>query len=154
MNFLDKPSMVSAATYLLKPLFNILRQIILELGYDFFPLITLCDWSKAFDSVSHDILINRCIKFNVDSFRCDSYEYLDLGMDSVCFNDFMQNKFDISYGVRQGSVLGHILFTIYVNVLSDFISSCDVIQYADDTHFIHTYLIHRGEVTLREAKLY
>ncbi len=70
-------------------------------------------------------------------------------------------KFDISYGIPQGSVFGSLSFTFYVNDLSDFIAGCVVIQYANETHFIHTGCIEkitdmilRGEESLKEAKSY
>ncbi len=55
----------------------------------------------------------------------------------------MTNKLDTFYGVPHGSVLAPILFNIYVSDLSDFISGCDVIQYANDTQFIHTGCIKK-----------
>ena len=71
------------------------------------------------------------------------------------------NYIEVSYGVPQGSVLGPVLFIIYVNDLSQYISDCLVIQYADDTQFIHTGridrlhdLIQKGEETLSKAKHY
>ncbi len=61
----------------------------------------------------------------------------------------------------QGSVLGTILFMIYVNDLSCSIPDREIIQYADDTQFVHTGstdnlndLINRNEETLKLAKTY
>ncbi len=68
---------------------------------------------------------------------------------------------EVSYGVPQGSVLGSILFLIFVKDLSQCISDCFIIQYADDTQFIHTGsidrlqdLIQRGEDTMSRAQHY
>ena len=122
-------------------------------------LVTLCDLSKAFDSVSHAILLRKCIKCNVDQFWFESY--LCKRTQSVRLNDTVSDKTSISYGVPQGSVLGPILFNIYVNDLASFLPNCDVIQYADDTQFILSSsidnlkdLIQKTEDTLKLAKVY
>lgn len=70
----------------------------------------------------------------MDPFWFESY--LSDRTQSVRLNDTVSDKTGISYGVPQGSVLGPILFNIYVNDLASFLLNCDVIQYADDTQII------------------
>ena len=122
-------------------------------------LITVCDLSKGFDSVSHDILLSKCRKLNIDSFWFQNY--LSNRTQSVRINNCFSNKTNVCYGVPQGSVLGPILFIIYVNDLSYFFPECKVIQYADDTQFIHTgdvsdikALMRSGEESIRKAMMY
>ncbi len=76
-------------------------------------------------------------------------------------NNLISDKQEISFGVPQGSVLGPILFLIYVNDPSEYIPNCMIIQYADDTQFVHKGgidtiedLIHEEEETLKKAKEY
>lgn len=122
-------------------------------------LISLCDLSKAFGSVSHEILINKCIKLKVDAewFR----SYLRKKTQAVRIGNVVSSKADTSYGVPQGSVLRPILCIIYVNDLVRYITNCQIILYADHTQFIHTdcidsiqELIRIGEETLAKAKIY
>ncbi len=61
----------------------------------------------------------------------------------------------------QESILGPILFTIFVNDLTEMIHDCEVVQYADDTQFVHTGttdelpdLITGAETALSLAKTY
>ncbi len=122
-------------------------------------LITLCDLSKAFHSVSHATLLNKLSKLGIDKYWFESY--LGNRTQSVKINNFISDKQDISFGVPQGSVLGPILFLIFVNDLSEYIPDCTVIQYADDTQFVHKGsidtiedLIRKGEETLKKAKEY
>ncbi len=71
----------------------------------------------------------------------------------------MSDKLNVSFGVPQGSVLGLVMFFIYVHGLAKYTSDCLVIQCADDTQFVHTgnvnnvlELIQKGEETLKRAK--
>lgn len=123
-------------------------------------LITVCDLSKAFDSVSHNILLRKCLNLKIDSFWFNNY--LKDRTQSVRITNHMSRKISVTYGVPQGSVLGPILFSIYVNDLShSFSDDCKIIQYADDTQFVHTGdindiqgLIRKGEGDIAKAKLY
>ncbi len=122
-------------------------------------MITLCDLSKAFDSVHHDILLQRCLKLHIDPFWIQ--DYLSNRTQSVRLNGHISPKSLITHGVPQGSILGPILFSIFVNDMSDHINDCILVQYADDTQFIHSdninnidQLITRAKVTLSNAKTY
>ena len=54
----------------------------------------------------------------------------------VKLNDITSNTLPITYGVPQGSILGPILFSLYINDITDIVS-CGVVLYADDTVIFH-----------------
>ncbi len=122
-------------------------------------LVNLCDLSKAFHNINHQTLLNRLRELRIDTFWFR--DYIRDRTQSVRIGKHVSDKLDVSYGVPQGSVLAPILFLMHVNDLSQYAPDCLVIQYADDTEFIHTGhtkriqdLIHRGEETLLKAKRY
>ncbi len=73
-------------------------------------LLTMCDLSKAFDSVSHNILLEKLLNTTVDKFWFD--DYLSGRSQSFRVHDTVSSKPDASYDVPQGSILGPILFNI------------------------------------------
>lgn len=122
-------------------------------------LITLCDLSKAFDSVNLEQLKNKLVKIRIDTFWFNCY--LQNRTQSVRLDRTISDTLHVSYGVPQGSVLGPILFFIFVKDLSRYISDCLVIQYADDSQFVHTGnvnniqdLFPKGGETLTKIKKY
>ena len=91
------------------------------------------DLKKAFDTVSHDILLLKLDHYGI---RGNAYNllktYLTGRKQFVSVNEAISSTADIEYGVPQGSNLGPILFSIYVNDFFDTYDSAPVL-YADDT---------------------
>ncbi len=122
-------------------------------------LLTLCDLSKAFDSVNHNTLTKKLLKVSVDTFWFKNY--LNERTQSVRVNNTISSKLIVNYGVPQGSILGPILFNIFVNDMAIEIDDCTLVQYADDTQFLHSNtineldnLVKNTEETLRKARQY
>ncbi len=93
-------------------------------------LLTLCDLSKASDSVSHDILLKKCTKIGIDNFWFKNY--LCNRTQSMRNGSDMSSALPVHYGGPQGSVLGQILLNMNVNDFSEEIKDCFLIQYADE----------------------
>lgn len=98
-------------------------------------LVLFLDLSKAFDCVSKEILLN---KLDFYGFKGVVYglmsSYLSDRYQCVYYKEELSNMLAVKHGVPQGSVLGPLLFLIYVNDLPDVHSALTVL-FADDTTF-------------------
>ena len=57
--------------------------------------------------------------------------------NNVSINGYDSNLADVKFGVPQGSVLGPLLFLVYINDLNQALKFCKVHHFADDTDLIH-----------------
>ena len=99
-------------------------------------LFSLLVLSKAFDSVNHELLLEKLQTVYVDRFWFE--DYLSDRTQSVKIDNHISSKVSIEFGVPQGSILGPILFLIYVNDMSQFAIGYQIEQFADDTQILHT----------------
>ncbi len=58
----------------------------------------------------------------------------------------------VSFGVLQGSILGPVIFSVYVNDLKTHVSDCLLTLYADDTQFIHSEYIENLPELIRRTE--
>ena len=94
----------------------------------------LTDLSKAFDCLPHDLLIAKLHACGCDLPSLKLLKsYLRNRHRRVKINNFYTSWAKILFGVPQGSILGPLLFNIFLCDLFLFIKSKDVASYADDT---------------------
>ena len=92
----------------------------------------LMDLSKAFDCVPHDLLIAKLNAYGFDNKTLVLfYSYLKNRKQCVKINNVLSSFMVLVSGVPQGSILGPILFNIFINDLVYFIKS-DLANFADD----------------------
>ena len=117
--------------------------------------VTTLDLSKAFDSINHDLLINKLSWYGITntawfrSYLTDRRQIVRGGTLTL----------PVSCGVPQGSILGPILFILFINDLSSYLTHGRLISFADDSHHIDSAspddaglsaLKARLELTMRE----
>ena len=94
----------------------------------------LTDLSKAFDCISHDLMIAKLDAYNLDlnTIRYVA-DYLSSRKQKVKINGKYSEWSDLLTGVPQGSILGPLLFNIYICDIFMTIENQDFASYADDT---------------------
>ena len=103
------------------------------------PINIYLDMSKAFDILDHRILIAKLRYYGITGTALDLFiSYLSNRKQYVDFKGIKSNTLDIKTGVSQGSILGPLLFIIFINDFSKSSNLFDFIIYADDTSLSST----------------
>ena len=95
------------------------------------------DLQKAFDTVDHQILLAKLNHYGICGVSNDWFKsYLSNRNQYVSINGYESGLAALNCGVPQGSVLGPLLFLLYINDLNQAIKFCKVHHFADDTNLL------------------
>lgn len=96
------------------------------------------DLQKAFDTVNHNILIDKLDHYGIRGTANKWFSsYLNNRSQFVSILGFDSSVKNVPHGVPQGSVLGPLLFLIYINDLYSAIKHSKVFHFADDTNLLN-----------------
>ena len=116
-----------------------LDRIMIDLDDKKTPFSIFIDLSKAFDTINHHILLDKLNYYGLEGTSLNWFRsYLSNRYQSVYIDDASSARKPISTGVPQGSVLGPLLFIIYINDLCFATTKFKPVLFADDTTLIST----------------
>ena len=109
------------------------------------------DFAKSFDVIDHDLLLRKLALYGLSNdTRHLMSSFLSNREQLVCINTIKSDFLPVKCGIPQGSVLGPLLGSLYINELHLFIkSSCEL--FADDTT-IHSSLSNLNNLCLAYRK--
>ena len=100
----------------------------------------LTDLQKAFDTLDHDILLNKMKYLGFTSKTIDWFgSYLKKRNIVVSLDKTLSETGILNCDVPEGSILGPTLFLLHVNDMKTALKNCDLRLYADDTCILYSH---------------
>ena len=111
----------------------------------------LLDISKCFDSINHELLLKKLEMYGITGNELDWFSsHLKNRKQKVFFQQGSSDFQELYSGVPQGSVLGPLLFLLFINDISNFTTEgCVLHMYADDHVIIYTSAATSDELQMK-----
>ena len=144
LNFLESNNSLFDMQYGFRPgrscehaLLNAQNRLLESLNNRQISVLLLCDFSKAFDMVDHAVLLKKLYHYGIRGTALNWLtSYLSDRKQYVSVKNSDSSTGHIKYGVPQGSILGPLLFIIYINDIPEIACFAKFILYADDANII------------------
>ena len=121
-------------------LLSIVEKIRNNMDNGIFSCGVFVDLEKAFDTVKHSILLRKLCHYGIRGKGNDWItSYLSNRTQSVSVNGETSEVSNVTCGVPQGSILGPLLFIIYINDMHCALLNCSVYHFADDTNLVFSH---------------
>ena len=134
-------------------LLSVLHSIGKNLDNNILTDILYLDFAKAFDSVDHAILLEKLKRYGIAGQLHNWFKnYLQDRQQRVFVDGCTSNWAPVTSGVPQGSLLGPLLFIIFINDLPSALPDGSLtFLYADDTKLFSSILSYLDAVNLQQA---
>ena len=116
--------------------------------------LVLLDFSKAFDSINHDIMITNLKEIGLSKIAINWFNsYLRKRKQRVIIDESYSDWLDVICGIPQGSILGPILFSIYTRKIPSIFNNVQCFMFADDTQLLKSYNVDDSKTSIDEINI-
>ena len=130
-------------------MFSLLEDLYLNINVGDVAAAVFCDYCKAFDCVNHEILLDKLSRYGFRGVALQWFKSFLSGRRQVVRSmNVLSDECSIGHGVPQGSVLGPILFLLYINDLATLDIRGHFTIFADDTTILWSHNDHESLVRI------